>query len=189
MSFKQLYSVFLIFLLAQVATAATVDIYFDQSVVSTSSGSQISLSIMGNYGGPAELAGGAINLDFDPQILQLTSSTIDLSTADFGSSSGIVDNVNGQVSGIAFASFWGLTGEFVIADLVFDVIGNGLSSLTMSDAVDPVYQWLNYDYSAGPFGDTVSPVFTGAQISAVPIPAAGWLFASALAGLFLRRKI
>jgi hypothetical protein len=189
---KHLLLVLSIFLYTTAANAATVAIGFNQGAFNSAIGNQFNVGIVGNYGGPETLAGGGFNLYFDATKLQLNSVSISPEAGDFSYSNGIIDNNSGSAQDIGFASFWGLSGDFSIATLNFSVIGGGISQLLMSDSGSDVYTWTNYDYSAGPFGDSVTPIFSSASVSAptaVPLPASGVMaFSSILSLLFFKKR-
>jgi len=168
--------------------ATTVDVYFSQNTIQSLNPSSFSISILGNYTGPETLAGGAFNLNFNEQLLQLQNVSIDASTADFSSNEGVIDKNKGTLTGVGFSNFWGLRDEFKIADLTFDIISNGSSTLELSNALDPIFLWQNYDYSVSQFGDSVTPVFTNATVQPVPLPGASLLFISAIFSLVIKTK-
>jgi len=158
----------------------------------------LSFDIVGEYFGPAELAGGSFDLQFDPSMLQL--ELINISGFTF-SEVGDVNNQTGVINDISFADFFGMTGRFTIASLEFSVVSSGEALIQFLDATTfsvpgqdnyEQYPWLNYDYSNGPFGEDVTPLFFDGSIAVsteVPVPAAAWLFASALVSLGLKRKV
>lgn len=188
---KNLLLILGIFLYSSLANAASVAIGFNQAVFNSAIGNQINVGVVGNYSGPETLAGGGFNIYFDASKLQLNSINISPEAGDFSYSNGIIDNNSGTAQDIGFASFWGLSGDFSIATLNFSVIGGGISQLLLSDSGSDVYTWTNYDYSAGPFGDTVTPIFSSASViapTAVPLPASGVMALSSILSLVLLKK-
>ncbi|MGE0388334.1 MAG: cohesin domain-containing protein [Gammaproteobacteria bacterium] len=173
---------------AHQANAATVSISLSPDFTAVSVGQAFQITILGQYDGPATLAGGAIDIDFDPAVLRADSVQVNPAVADFAASVGTIDNLSGHIEAIGFASFFGVSGQFHVATLGFTAIGSGASALEASDAGDPVYVWTNYDFLSGPSGGSVTPSFSGADVSVVPLPAAAFMFAPALAGLWIGRR-
>lgn len=131
------------------------------------------------------IEGGGVNLHFDPQVLQLTTVTVDDATWEFFTTPGTVDNTQGTLTDLTFSSFAGNSGSFPIAQLTFHATGSGISPLTLTEsALNP--------FASG--GALLNPpvTFASASISvaAVPVPAAVWLLLSGLAPMFYtgRRK-
>jgi hypothetical protein len=95
---------------------------------------------------------------------------------------------SGEINGIAFGDFGGIAnGLTLVGSLSFTGAAVGTSLLTMADNEYPAGSW--YDTS----GNLISMDYSGesVSVSAVPVPAAVWLFGSGLLGLvgLSRRKI
>lgn len=130
--------------------------------------------------------GGGVNLSFDPSVLNVLSVTIDDLVWDFATSTGTIDNVGGTVDGIAVNAFSSVTGDFTVASIQFQAIGTGGSSSILGLTEYALNPW-----ASG--GSQITPLsFAGGNvnISAVPVPAAVWLFGSGLITLvsFTGRK-
>ena len=129
--------------------------------------------------GFTELSGGVIDLGFDSTNVQINSVTID-PFFDFLPDGG-GPAVGDIWSGIAFDVFANApaTGDFTIATINLTAIGSAASSLTILP-------------TSAFFSTTaqLAPILTDGSISAVPVPAAVWLFGSGLLGLIgiARRK-
>lgn len=173
--------------LAQTAVAATVDLALSPAGSTVAPGTTFDVQIQGSYLGPATLAGGALDLQFDGSVLNVVSVFVNPAVGDFVASSGTTDNGAGRVDSIAFASFFGISGSFTLATVSFLAVGPGTSQLLLSDANDPVYPWTNYDLGVSPAGDSVTPRFSAASVTVVPVPAGIWLLGTAVMGLGIRR--
>jgi len=166
---RHLLVAFLSCIVAQ-AQAATVDISVEPVGPQATVGDSLAIQLVGNYGGPEFLLGGALNLTFDPTIIAVDDVTVAPATGSFDFSNGVVDNSAGTVTGIGFASFTGLNGSFIIATINLTAIAPGAGLLVLSDANDLIFTWTNSDYSVSPFGDSVTPQFTGGSITVAPVP-------------------
>ena len=97
-------------------------------------------------------------------------------------------SVPGEINGTAFGSFNGLaaSGPTLVGSLSFTGMADGTSLLTMFDNDFPVGSWFSTS------GNPIAMNYTGSSVivSAVPVPAAAWLFGSGLLGLvgMARRK-
>jgi hypothetical protein len=168
---------------AQDSNAATVNVFISPAESTVTLGSSFDVEIRGSYGGPASLAGGAVNLTFDKNVLNVVSVLVNPAVGDFVAENGTIDNANGSVEVIGFASFIGIAGDFKLATVSLQAVGLGTSPLQLSDPNDPVFPWTNYDFSVSPSGDTVTPQFSHGSVTAVPLPAGAWLFLTGLLGL------
>jgi len=188
MNNKILQAVFLLLVVGRV-DAATVS--FNNSLSSVNQGDTFSLTVQGSDF--ATIAGGGLNLSFNSSVLQINSVTINQSVFEFyigdGTEEGIVDNSFGQLLNTSFNSFFGASGSFDIMDIGFTAIGTGSSNLLLSESSI----WVFADEFGGLYGDqvTFNPATVNVSgVSAVPLPAAVWLFGSGLIGLagVARRK-
>ena len=90
----------------------------------------------------------------------------------------------GKLVGLKFGHLFGLVGPGVIGTLTFQAINAGSSLLTF-DTVEPFRSINTDDIQSVDFGSAI------VNVSAVPVPAAAWLFGSsliALAGVVKKRK-
>jgi len=87
----------------------------------------------------------------------------------------------GEINGIAFGNFGGLaaSGPTLVGSLSFTGINLGTSSLAMADNDLPAGAWFSTD------GSPIVMTYDGSSVtvSAIPVPAAVWLFGSGLLGL------
>lgn len=161
------------------AQAATVS--FNNSLTTVNQGDNFSLTIQGSDF--ATIAGGGLNLSFNASVLQINSVTINQTVFEFylgGVEEGMLDNLFGQLLNTSFNSFFGASGNFDIMDIGFTAVGAGSSSLALSESL----LWSFADEFGGYYGDQIA--FSAASVnvvSAVPVPAAAWLFGSGLIGL------
>ena len=159
--------------------AATIG--FNNSSTSVNLGDAFSLTIQGSGFDP--IVGGGLNMTFNSSVLQVNSVTIDQSVFEFyiggGTEEGLLDNTTGNLFNTSFNSFFGASGDFDIMTIGFTAVGAGSSSLNLSESA----LWTFADIFGSPYGDQV--VFESAMVnvSAVPVPAAVWLFGSGLIGL------
>lgn len=136
------------------------------------------LDIIGT-GFVSNVDGGGVDLSFDASVLNVLSVTVDDLFWDFATSTGTIDNVGGTVNGIAVNAFSPVTGDFTVASIQFQAIGLDGSSSALTLAEYALNPW-----ASG--GSQINPTFTGGNVnvSAVPVPAAAWLFGSGLIALF-----
>lgn len=167
------------FLMVGQVTAATVG--FNNSSSTVNQGDVFSLTVQG--AGFDMIAGGGLNLAFDASVLQVNSVTINQSVFEFylgeGTEEGILDNSFGQLLNTSFNTFLGATGNFDIMDISFTAVGAGSADLILSESG----QWVFSDIFGDYYGDQVDFNPAAVTVSAVPVPAAVWLFGSGLIGL------
>lgn len=142
-------------------------------------GDMFSVDIVGDF---TELAGGVIDLGFDSAILRVDSVDIDPYWDFFPDGGGpAVGNVWPDIGFDVFGND-PATGTFTIATINLTALAEGSSSLSVLAASE--------FFSAL---DLLDPTRIDGTVivSAVPVPAAGWLFGSGLLGLVgvARKKI
>ena len=98
-------------------------------------------------------------------------------------------SVLGEINGIAFGNFVGLSadGPTLVGSLSFSGLDLGVSPLTMTDNDFPAGAWFATDGS----GPLVVDYGTG-QVTVVPVPAAAWLMTGGLGmllGFARKRKV
>ena len=177
-----------IFLISMLATtqASAATISWNTSTTNVNVNDVFSLEIVGaDFIGNVD--GGGINISFDSNVLNILSVNINESVWDFGGlgiSTGTIDNLNGSLDGLMVNTFSDITGDFVVATIEMEAIAEGSSLLALSE------------YTQNPWASTgslINPDFVDAtvNVSAVPLPAALWLFGSGIAGLLCaaRRRI
>lgn len=84
---------------------------------------------------PLPALGGAANLSFDPSVIQVVNVSLK-APQDIGGMTGAIDNILGTITGIGFASFNGVRGDFSLATVEFQGVGPGTSQLNVTDAKD-----------------------------------------------------
>lgn len=126
--------------------------------------------------------GGGIDISFDTGLLSFQSFSTASSTLTLDASfTRSPDPVSTGLEGLAFGSFSGLeTG--IVGTLTFQALAEGNSALAMAVTSDPLK---GGDFISATSGEVQSVTFveTQVEISAVPLPAAVWLFGSGLIGL------
>ncbi|MCA9465174.1 MAG: hypothetical protein KC643_06990 [Nitrospira sp.] len=184
-------SALLLFGVAGKSQAATVDVTLSPFFTNVVGLNHIfNITILGNYhaDGTEKLLGGALNLMFDQSILNVKSVTVNAPT-DISGNTGSINNTNGLVDTIGFATFSGIPGgPFSFASIEFESIGFGQSLLQLSDSTDLVFAWANENAEAV----AVNSVNGIVNVTPVPLPAGAWLFVSGLGSLFalkIQRKI
>ena len=78
--------------------------------------------------------GGGVDLSFDPQVVEVMKVVVDAKVWEFFTSTGEIDNHAGKVTGIAFTSFVGHSGDFPIATVTLRSKGPGDSKLHISES-------------------------------------------------------
>lgn len=163
-----------------IAQAATV--YIDPVTQAANVGETVVVSLKGQ-GFAQAIDGGGVNLSFNPAFLQLSNVKVDATTWEFFTTPGTVNNTAGTLTDLTFSSFAGRSGSFSIAQISFQAKAAGSSALTLTEsALNP--------FSSG--GSLLNPQasLTPATITvqAVPLPAAVWLWVSAMGSVFYLGK-
>ncbi len=123
--------------------------------------------------------GGGVDLAFDPAIVNVLAVSIDPAVWSFINSTGNIDNTAGSVSGIMVNDFDyvdPLAGDFIVATLQLKAVGVGTTLLSLGE----------YDLNPwGSGGNRIGPAYLSGivNVAPIPLPAAAWLFGSALLGL------
>ena len=172
----------LVFLLTVATAAQSSTVYIDPVSQTVNLGDTVSIALKGQDFSQT-IEGGGINLSFDPTVLQLTNVTVDDTTWEFFTTPGTINNTTGHLTDLTFSSFAGNSGSFSIAQITFQATGLGTSPLVLTEST------LN-PFASG--GSLLTPAvsFANAEIQAVPLPAAMWLFFSGMGTLsfFGKRK-
>lgn len=126
--------------------------------------------------------GGGLDIFYNDSLVDFVSFVPNLALGDPDFSRIPDDDGLGMLEGLAFGDFGGLSGPASVGTLTFDTLMPGTAVFTMGETTDPL--------KGGGFISAVTfsgqdPMFVGAsvKISAVPVPAAVWLFGSGLLGL------
>ncbi len=141
--------------------------------------------------------GGGVSVAWDASVLSLQSYDTSVFLGDKAlaesNTTTVIDNVNGQLRNLSVASFFtGVTSaNFDIAVLTFTALHTGHTDLNLAlGQFDAGFDNIWTDSSE--FNAIqVNPTFVSGHVEAVPVPAAAWLFGSALlagAGLVRRKQ-
>ncbi len=186
-------------LMSAVSSAQAVSLSLITSTPSVAIGDTIELQVLMDFSDDATLGGG-FDINFDPSLVSYVSESYVTDSA-LGSDPDFTRDDNSMVAdtrnrvevqpdslvGAAFGDFGGLSGPATVSSLSFiaNAGGDAVFSLGASTS-GSVGGFL----SAGSFGEQF-PVFSGATVSIVPVPAAVWLFGSGLVGLIgiARRRV
>lgn len=166
-------------------TAATIT--WGAPTTNVNVGDSFTLDIIGT-GFSSNVDGGGVSFAYNSSVLNVQSVYIDENVWDLGAGilNGTIDNVLGSVDGISVNAWSPVSGSFSVASVTFNAIGSGATNLVLSD-------WMMNPWASG--GSLINPDYVDASISvnvsAVPVPAAVWLFSSGLIGLVVmaRRKL
>lgn len=142
------------------------------------------INIVGS-GFTTNVDGGGISFTYDASVLNVLSVSVDEMVWDFFPDVGTIDNTLGSVDDVMVNTWLNVvTGDFSVASVTFQAIGGGLSNLSLSES-------LFNPWAVG--GNPINPDYIGASVdvSAVPVPAAVWLFGSGLISLIglAKRKV
>lgn len=105
--------------------------------------------------------------------------SIDAAVWNFMANSGTIDNGAGSVTGMEFLTFSGAGTDFTIATIDFTALASGSSLLDIEKHISLSIP----DFSAGGLPLDVELLDGSVSVSAVPVPAAVWLFGSGLIAL------
>ena len=155
--------------------AATVGLT-EVNPIDTNGAPTIDLQLVGTDFAAPGVDGGNFTFSWDPAVLQYTATDADAIVSDGNAASGVVDFVF-----TTYTPSGGLFPNFDIATISFNVIGavGSSTSITFADSdfggfVSP---------GAVPVAVTYVNGLVNVTASAVPVPAAVWLFGTGLLGL------
>lgn len=170
----------LLFLGAAVAEANTVQ--FTQSNFDVAPGETFTVDLVGTdfLSGPD---GAAFALSWDPAVLSYVSTTVanppwDIPSVSDGTAAA------GNIEYVFLSKTAGDAGsDFSLASFTFQVLGGAGATSPLSLSNDP------YDVGfVAPGGQSLTVSYVNSDVHVVPVPAAIWLFGSALAGMGLVRR-
>jgi hypothetical protein len=127
--------------------------------------------------------GGGFYVNWDPAILALDSFSFTFPGDQFFAQTPVQDDVAGSLNAdVSSFNVGAATADFDIAVLTFTAVGPGVSPLDLSLGLYPggaPLVWTDSTFTE------ITPVFVDGSVtvSAVPVPAAVWLFGSGLLGL------
>lgn len=176
---KSLFAVLLFFITTELF-AATVT--FSPNPETAGLNDIFSLDIIGTAFPDTE--GGGVNFTFDNTVVNVLSISIDGGFWNFVNSTGTIDNPGENVNDILVSSFPAVsTSSFIVATVEFQAVGLGTTGLILTESsLNP--------WASG--GNQINPDFVAGSITvtAVPLPAAIWLFSGALGcfGWLLRKN-
>lgn len=124
--------------------------------------------------------GGGVDVFYDASILQFVSFVFDAGLGGDPSFERNPDELAGELNGIGFGHFEGLSGPSLVGTFTFNTLKTGVVNFLLSANDFPAGDFI----SATTFeAQTVSFSGTTVNVSVVPLPAAAWLLMSGL-GLF-----
>lgn len=171
------FAVLMIAGLGLAASAHSATVSPDLSVNTFNSGSSFFIDIIGQTF--PETTGGGFSLSFDPNFLQVLSVSLDGAFWDAATSVGTIDNVAGSLNDVLVAALNDPlpSGNFTVAMVEFMPVAVGTSTLNLTGSAlnpwatgDAIPSQINPDFQSGDV--TI--------IATIPVPAAIWLFGSAL---------
>jgi len=150
-------------------------IFFSSPPQQADLGDLVTLQLSMDFTEEATLGGG-VDIFYDSSILQFMSFTIDAGLGDDPGFRRAPDNSTGELNGLAFGNFGGLSGPSVVGELKFTTIGlSDLTFVTLAETDDPLVGAFTSSSTFGPqdvdFTDTASITVVA---TVVPLPAAGW---------------
>ena len=174
---QYLYFLILLSGFSNALNAATIT--FDTNPISVAPGEIFTLDIIGT--GFLGTEGGGAEFLFDASLLQVNSISIDETVWDFFADTGTIDNITGNVSGIAVAAFNDPGFDFIVASIEFLALGvTGSTDLVLSEnALNP---WAS-------LGSQINPMLVDGSVSvtAVPLPSAFILLIFPLMSILSRK--
>jgi len=179
----------LVFLGAVLCTSSAIQaatISFDRPLITASVDEFISLDILMDFTDEPTV-GGAIDVFYNESILSFQSFDFDSTTPGLDPVFNRLPEVlSGELEGIGFGSFSGLSGPGIVGTLTFQVIGDGSAILNMAITDNNLAGGEFTSVSALGGGEkpkVLSVDFGSTEVRVVPVPAAIWLFGSGLFAL------
>ena len=156
---------------AQAATLSLIPV--NQNVVL---GNTVSLQLMMDFSDDATIGGG-VDVFYDDSVLQFVSFVFDAGLGDDPAFRRQPDALSGELNGLGFGEFGGLSGPSLVGTFTFNTLTSGSASFSLGVNDYPVGAF----YSATTY-ELQLVDFQGAaiEVSAVPVPAAAWLLFSGL---------
>ena len=154
-------------LLSYCVQAATVS-WFDTNKT-VDKNAVFSLDIVG-YDFTGTVNGGGVHFTFDPSVINVVSVSIDESVWELDGlarNTGTINNTTGSVNGIMVNTFRGVTGNFTVATVNFQAVGNGGTgtALTLSETLIAPF---NNPWASD--GNRINPAFIHGNIMITPDP-------------------
>jgi len=175
-------------------TTQAATIWLTPTTTTAGAGDAVTLSIWSNFSDQQTIAGG-FDVVYDNAILSFVSFVFDdafIPAISDPAFSRTCDDQPGVCNGIGIGSFSGIggagTSDYLMGQIIFDVIGEGIALLSLRDNVIPAGSFIDYNTGAVMVMDYVGASVT--TVSAVPLPAAAWLMLSGMGVLvgFCKRK-
>jgi len=182
--------IFRFLLLAGFSTAVSAtSVTFDDLNVSANVGETFSLDVIADFTSDPTLGGG-LDIFYDETVLSFQSFS-------FASSSTLVtdpgfnrlpDVLSNELEGLAFGNFAGVSTAGIVGTLSFTAIAAGNFDMILA-VTDNALKGGSF-ISAIDFTSVITPDLgiSRVEVSAVPLPAAVWLFGSSILGLVVARR-
>lgn len=119
-------------LVLSAAVHAETGVSLSLSTIKASVGSTVSVDVL--MSGAPNTEGGGIDVQFDPDLMQVNSVAVDGNTWTFVNQNGDIDNAAGTVTGIIFSSYNGVSGDARIATLELEFTGKGKGEIVLSES-------------------------------------------------------
>lgn len=169
---------FCVLILAPLTSAHAATVSLQPQSPTVTAQTQFSIDIVIDFS-DTPTAGGGVDIFWDSSALAFDEISFSTATV-FGdpgfqgpgvlSDGSLIDVFHGDIAQLETVGIW--------ATLTFTALQSGVTEIGITEATDPLLRWSD-------FNDFFSPDFFGAtlDVQPVPVPAAVWLFGSALLAL------
>jgi len=187
MSLRILRALALLVVLALPLAAQGANLGFGASAYQASPGETLQIDLLGDFTGDGTLGGG-LDIFYDAAVIEFLGF-------DFGSAtlaldpalSRTPDVLANELEGLGFGNFAGIGGAGRVGTLSFKALAPGSTQLVLA-VTDDLLKGGPF-VSADTFGEQpVDLTAATVTVAPVPLPAAAWLMAGALAGLAVRGR-
>ena len=187
MSLRKLH-VYLIFLVLALPLAAQgANLGFAAPTYQASPGETLQIDLIGDFTGDGTLGGG-LDIFYDAAVIEFLGFDFDSATLPLDPTlSRKPDVLTDELEGLAFGNFVGIGDAGRVGTLSFKALAAGSTQLVLA-VTDNLLKGGPF-VSADTFGEqAVDLAAASVTVAPVPLPAAAWLMAGALAGVAMRRR-